>query len=113
MLTPTLSRRRFVTATALSSAAVMLGCNFSSLSVVPTPMPDHSPALPGPYQTSRVILGEGGTIGVLEFPALQLDKNQFPNAPSKVLAAVYFPTDTVIPSPTLFNGALPLDVSFG
>lgn len=58
--------------------------------------------MPGPYQTSRVILGEGG------FPALQLDKNQFPGAPSKLLAAVYFPTDTVIPSPTQFSGALPL-----
>ncbi len=58
--------------------------------------------MPGPYHTSRVILGEGG------FPALQLDKNQFPNAPSKVLAAVYFPTDTVIPTPTHFSGKLPL-----
>jgi hypothetical protein len=70
--------------------------------VVPTPTPDLSPASPGPYHISRVILGEGG------FPALQLDKNQFPEAPSKILAAVYFPTDTAIPSPTQFNGKLPL-----
>ncbi len=80
----------------------MLGCGLSNLSVVPTPTPDLSPALPGPNQTSRVILGEGG------FPALQLDKVQFPEAPSKILAAVYFPTDTVVPSPTRFNGVLPL-----
>lgn len=97
-----LSRRQLLAAAGVSAGAVLLGCSLSSLSVVPTPTPDLSPASPGPNQVSRVILGEGG------FPALQLDKNQFPEAPSKILAAVYFPTDTAIPSPTHFNGPLPL-----
>jgi hypothetical protein len=102
MAEQTLSRRQLLAAAGVSAGAVMLGCGLSNLSVVPTPTPDLSPAMPGPNQVSRVILGEGG------FPALQLDKNQFPDAPSKVLAAVYFPTDTVIPSPTGFHGVLPL-----
>lgn len=103
----TLSRRRFLAATGLSTAVALLGCDLSSLSVIPTPTPNHSPAMPGPYQTSRVILGEGA-LATLGFPALQLDPTAFPDAPSKVLAALYFPTDKVIPSPTFFTGKLPL-----
>ena len=95
-----LTRRQLLAAAGVSAGAVLLGCGLSNLSVVPTSTPDLSPAMPGPFQTSRVILGEGG------FPALQLDKTQFPDAPSKVLAAVYFPTDDVVPSPT--HGPLPL-----
>jgi hypothetical protein len=98
----TFSRRRFLAATGLSTATVLLGCDLSTLAVSPTPTPDHSPALPGPYQTSRVILGQGG------FPALSLNPTQFPDAPKQIPAAVYYPTDTVLPSPTRFNGALPL-----
>ena len=98
----TLSRRQLLAAAGVSAGTVLLGCGLSNLSVVPTPTPDHSPALPGPFQTSRVILGEGG------FPALQLDKSLLPEAPDKLLAAVYFPTDSIIPSPTRFNGPLPL-----
>jgi hypothetical protein len=99
---PLLSRRTFLAAAGLGTTAVLLGCDLSGLSVVPTPTPNVSPASPGPYQTSRVILGEGG------FPPLPLDPNQIPGAPTKLSAAVYFPTDTVIPSPTRFSGALPL-----
>ena len=103
MANATLSRRQLLAAAGASAGAVLLGCGLSNLSVVPTPTPDGSPAMPGPFQTSRVILGEGG------FPALATRlKNLFPEAPSKMLAAVYFPTDTVIPSPTRFNGMLPL-----
>lgn len=106
---PRLSRRGFLAAAGLSTTAVLLGCDLSNLSVVPTPTPSHSPALPGMYQTSRVILGEGGALGVGQFPALPPNPDAFPTPPTHTVhAAVYFPTDTVIPSPTLFSGHLPI-----
>ncbi len=50
-------------------------------------------------------MGEG------DFPALPLDRSVFPNAPARLFAAVYFPTATLIPTPTRFTGALPLPPS--
>jgi hypothetical protein len=107
-----LTRRAFLAAAGLSTAAVVLGCDLQTVPGAVTPIsnpPTTSPFVIGPYQTKQVILGE-------DVPqALQLDPKQFPNVPSKVLAAVYFPyfagTDHRVPTPNplhVTKGPFPL-----
>lgn len=104
-----LSRRTFLSTTAGLSMATLVGGNDHSSATAASL--NSSPAVAGPFQTGKVILGEGqmgkyalpqsftlnGSPG---FPAIYTDPPRHcngvlvsPRLPREILAAVYFPTE--------------------
>lgn len=107
-----ISRRTFLAAAGLSVATLACGINtiVTGTSTISAP-PRTSPFLNGPFQVAKLILGEDVTT-VLPQP---LSQREFPNIPSKVLAAVYYPyfagTDHRVPTTDPFSpstGHIPL-----
>jgi acetyl esterase/lipase len=105
MPNPIVTRRTFLTATAMGAAAVVSGCATPLLTAQPTFTPNPSPLVNGPYQVGQVVLGEDPGITALPQP---LTPGQFPSGdamydvcqdgetirtalPTSVKAIVYYP----------------------
>ena len=84
------------------SAALLVGCASTSINATEPPLaqpsattvPAYSPAQPGMYQTSRIILGEedaGTTAMPQPFQPGGLPDTTPADLPTSVLAAVYYP----------------------
>ena len=109
MTESSISRRTFLAASGLG--AVSLACAANS---VISRSPSVQPALAstvslydlGQYHTSAVILGEDAGTTALPQP---FDKIEYPNLPLSVLAAVYYPDNTLdhraVPTPNPLNVA--------
>src|SRR4051794_23853657 len=114
MSQPLLSRRTFLTTAAGLGAGGLLGrparaASLSLPSTLPYPVPDRvnqlpqftqSPALPGPYQTGRVILGEdsiAASYGVPQYFQL----NGYPGFPSYMVADQRMCSDGTVVGPQL------------
>jgi hypothetical protein len=102
----TVSRRTFLAATGLGTAALLCAANgviSRSPNAPPVVTPNASPFETGPYQTSRVILGEDAGTTAMPQP-FQTD-----GFPARVLAAVYYPNNErdhrPVPTPNLLQMA--------
>ncbi len=134
----TLSRREFLAAAGLSTAALLSACAITptpSNNIFPSPTPYPSPVAPGPYQTNKLILGEtAGTTALpnpytlQDMPISAFDDPGYNTVckngqlipvgelPKQVLAAVYYPyesnvRDHRVPTPnplSLSKGPYPL-----
>jgi hypothetical protein len=134
----TLSRRELLAAAGLGTAALVGGCAIAATPTSEnafTPVPNPSPAAPGPYQANRLILGEDARATAMPntYTLRQLPISAFTDAtfntvcqngelvpagelPRDVLAAVYYPykanvRDHRIPTPNplgLIQGPYPV-----
>lgn len=115
----------FLMASGVGSAALLVGCASTSINATEPPLaqpsattvPAYSPAQPGMYQTSRIILGEdaGTTAMPQPFQPGGLPDTTPADLPTSVLAAVYYPNNTrdhrPVPTPNplhLGSGPFPL-----